>query len=223
MYTNETAMEWVEGVQEEIHHMIEEATPYWDDAAMARDWAMGNGTMPEAVETTFLEAVWNIEYAEAEGSGGAHNPLYAERLIESAKTKFMEVSKALDIGGVSGNVAYNDSEAIEGADIKDGAGMVVATTNATGEFFFWSMAGAVNYAVYFNGSIVGTLTGTAVAHTNATFGEVTVMKEAPPVTPTNGDHDGDDEDEPLLNTLSMILLIVVILLVVVLVIMMMKK
>ena len=223
MYTNETAMEWVEGIQEEIHEMIEEVTPLWDDAAMARDWAMGNGTMSEAVETTFLEAVWNLEYAEAEGSGGAHNPLYAERLIESAKGKFMEVIDALAIAGIGGNVAYNDSEVIVGAMIKDGVGITVATTNDTGNFFFWGMPGAVNYAVYFNGSIVGTLMGTAVAHTNTTFGEVTVMKEAPPVVVDPPVVDDDDDDEHLLYTLSMALIAIVFLLVVVLVVMMMKK
>jgi hypothetical protein len=223
MYDVETAMEYIEMTQEKIEGLLHPVEDLAEEALMARDWAMGNGTWTAAMETTLLEGYWNMEYVVAEGSGGVHNPPYAEALLRKATEQFEMVIMDTDMGGVMGKVAYNDSEPIEGATIKDGSGATVATTNATGEYFFWAMSGAVNYPVYFNGSVVGTVMGTAVMHTNSTFDQVTVMKEAPPVTPPPTNGDGEEDDEGMFNTLSYALIGIIILLVIVMVVMMMKK
>lgn len=217
MYTNESAMAWIEETKEHIEALAAGVDPLWEEAMAARDWALGNDTLTEDVNMTYLKGEWNIELVHQEGSGGAHNPPYAEALIAKAKEQFKEVIDALDMGEVTGKLEWDDQTPIAGAVIKDGMGATVATADSNGSYMFFAHSGAAVFTVYSEGELIGTIDATTTMHSVADVGTTTITKAVEP--PTNGD---DDEDEPLLNTLSYVLIVIIIILIVVMVIMMRK-
>jgi hypothetical protein len=217
MYTNETAWEWVEETQEHIEMLAAEVDPLWEEAMAAREWATGNDTLTEDVNMTYLKGEWNIEYVHQEGSGGVHNPPYAEALIAKSMEQFKMVIDALDMGEVKGQLKWDDDAPIAGAVVKDGMGATVATADSNGSYMFFAPSGAAVYTVYSEGELIGTIDATAVMHDVADVGTTTITKAVEPT-----DDDDDDEDEPLLNTLSYILIVIIIILIVVMVIMMRK-
>jgi hypothetical protein len=218
MYTNETALEYVEGVHADFDAMVAmfgdgETTGLRFEVHERMAWAMDNDLWTDDLNMTYLEAEWNYEYPVRDGSMGAHNPGYMEAMFKSAYEKWEEVLASTEWGGVEGTLTWDDGTAIDNATIKDAMGTTVATTDAEGMYFFWADAGAATYIVSTSDGDIGTLTATAETMTNVTK-DVTFTKE----TGGDGDGDGDDEEEEGFDTMHYAFIGIIVLLIIILIV-----
>jgi predicted CXXCH cytochrome family protein len=218
MYTNESAQAWIDGVHEDWDAWMamfgDGETGLMADAEARMAWAEENGLWDDATDTLYWEAYWDYGYPEADGSMGAHNPVFMDKMFDAAYEKFQMVMDNTNMGGVEGTVTWTKSgDAIEGAKIMDGHGTTVATTDADGKYFFWAMAdGANTYVIEDSeGTVIGSMSADATVMTNVTK-DVSLEK------PSGGGDDGEDGEDEGLDTMHYAFIGIIVLLIIILIV-----
>ena len=218
MYTNETALEYVEGVHADYDAMLalfgDGETGLLAEVHERHEWAMEAGIWTEDINMTYLEAEWNYEYPYRDGSRGAHNPAFMKAMWESSLEKFEEVLEATEKGRVMGTLTWEkDSAAIEGANIKS-SGMTLATTDAEGKYEFIAPAGTWTVVVEdAEGNLIGSMDIEATTMENVTK-DMAFTK----ATTGDGDGDGDGEDDEGFDTMHYAFIGIIVLLIIILIV-----
>ena len=216
MYTNETAEAYVETVHSMFDDLIapfgNATTGLIGEAHEHMVWAQENGLWTDELNMTYLEAEWNFEYPNQDGSMGAHNPEFMKAMWESATEKYESVIEDTDMGKVMGKVEWDDGKAIEGAKIIDSMGGEVATTDSNGSYMFYHYSGTFTFFVKdSDGKAVGTINAVEVTTLGETDAGTTSFEKF-----TGGDGDDDDEDT---DTMTYVFIGIIIVLIIILIVM----
>ena len=214
-YTNETADDAIHRVQEHVAKRLVGIEPVVAEMKVRRAYAMANGLWTGSANTSYNEAMWDLQYVQQEGSGGVHNPPFADALLDAVGERAEGIIENLTVGGVSGSIAWSDGAPLDGAQLKDGDGIVVATTAANGSYFFFTKAGKRSFIVAKDGKVLGAIEDVQVPElSNVTVAKAVIERPAAAE---------EDEGGLELDALSYILIAVIVVLVIALAIMTMRR
>jgi hypothetical protein len=123
------------------------------------------------------QANYSLTFIVADGSGGSHNPVYAQQLLDFAGNKSTEIIDLLTPGTVEGRVVDGSGSPVEGvAVIVDG--LTMATTESDGRFSFPFAPGAYTFSLKLKGNTVGSIDSVLIASLATTnVGDVTITEE----------------------------------------------
>jgi predicted CXXCH cytochrome family protein len=123
------------------------------------------------------EANYSLTFIVADGSGGSHNPVYAQQLLGFAENRSVEIVDLLTPGTVQGRVVDGSGNAVEGvAVIVDG--LTMATTGGDGRFSFPFAPGTHTFSLKLKGNTVGSIDSVLIASLATTnLGDVTITED----------------------------------------------
>jgi hypothetical protein len=113
--------------------MIENATRYGFDLSLI-----------EVARGLYEEANYSVNFVDADGSHGAHNPQYSLSLLEFAANRTETVINMLKPGHVIGKAVDDDGNPVPGIAIRRG-GLNLAVSNSDGTFAFDYASGTYDF------------------------------------------------------------------------------
>ena len=143
----------------------------------APDYGFSDSTIDLAREL-HEQANYALTFVVADGSGGSHNPVFAQQLLGFAENTSNEIIELLTPGTVVGRVIDESGNPVEGvAVVTDG--MTVATTGSNGTFSFSFAPGTHSFNLKLKGDLVGSVDLVAVHSQQTTdVGDVTITEES---------------------------------------------
>ena len=124
------------------------------------------------------QADYSLTFVVADGSGGSHNPVFAQQLLGFAENKSNEIIGLLTPGTVEGRVIDESGNPVEGvAVVTDG--MTVATSGSDGTFSFSFAPGTHSFNLKLKGDLVGSVDPVTVHSRQTTdVGDLTITEES---------------------------------------------
>jgi hypothetical protein len=143
---------------------------------VAPDYGFSENTI-ELANNLYEEANYSLSFVVADGSGGAHNPVFAQQLLGFAQNKSQEIIDLLTPGTVIGRTVDGSGNPVEGiAVLTDG--MTVATTGSNGTFSFDLAPGTHSLNLKLKGVLVGSVDTVLVESKKTTdVGDITISEE----------------------------------------------
>jgi predicted CXXCH cytochrome family protein len=133
--------------------------------------------MIDLANDMYEEANYSLTFIVADGSGGSHNPVYAQQLLNFAQNRSMEIIDLLTPGYVEGRVLDGSGNPVEGvAVVVDG--LTMATTGSDGRFTFSFAPGTHTFSLKLKGNTVGSIDSVSIASQTTTYvDDVTITEE----------------------------------------------
>ncbi|MEE9116471.1 MAG: ammonia-forming cytochrome c nitrite reductase subunit c552 [Thermoplasmata archaeon] len=124
------------------------------------------------------QANYSLTFVVADGSGGSHNPVFAQQLLGFAENKSNEIIGLLTPGMVVGRVIDESGNPVEGVVVVID-GMTMATTESNGTFSFSFAPGTHSFNLKLKGDLVGSVDMVTVQSQQTTdIGDVTITEES---------------------------------------------
>lgn len=143
----------------------------------APDYGFSDSTIDLAREL-HEQANYSLTFVVADGSGGSHNPVYAQQLLNFAENKSNEIIGLLTPGTVEGRVIDESGNPVEGVVVVID-GMTTATTSSNGTFSFSFAPGTHSFDLKLKGDLVGSVDLVTVQSQQTTdVGDVTITEES---------------------------------------------
>lgn len=143
----------------------------------APDYGFSDSTIDLAREL-HEQANYSLTFVVADGSGGSHNPVYAQQLLNFAENKSNEIIGLLTPGTVEGRVIDESGNPVEGVVVVID-GMTTATTSSNGTFSFSFAPGTHSFDLKLKGNLVGSIDLVTVQSQQTTdVGDVTITEES---------------------------------------------
>jgi predicted CXXCH cytochrome family protein len=181
IYSNDTAQvqitEWKTQTWTKVIDVQESVVLARNAIEIAPIYGFSENTI-ELANDLYDQANYSLLFVVADGSGGSHNPRFAQQLLGFAENKSIEIIQLLTPGLVNGTVVDNAGNPVEGVTIVAND-LTMATTDGDGLFSFLFAPGIHSFNLKLKGSLVGSVDSVLVESGETTdVGETTISEES---------------------------------------------